>query len=74
MMSNLTGWHALILVGVLLLTVLPFILAIVSIARTRLSSGAETAVWVLIVVVAPLLGAILWFAIGRRGAIDRRTT
>ena len=63
MLSGLTGWHLIILSIVFLI---PFVLAIVSIARTRAASGLEKAVWVLIVLLFPLLGAILWFIIGRR--------
>lgn len=63
MLNGFNGWHVLILSIVLLI---PFLLAIVSIARSRTASGLEKAVWVLIVLIFPLIGAILWFVIGRR--------
>lgn len=45
------------------------ITGIVSISRHRhLLTGTELAVWVAITVLAPGLGAIAWFAIGRRKA------
>ena len=63
MFSGLTGWHLMILSVVFLI---PFVLAAVSIARNRTSTGLEKAVWVLVILLFPLLGAILWFVIGRR--------
>jgi len=64
MFSGLTGWHLMILAVVFLI---PFVLAAVSIARNRASTGLEKAVWVLVILAFPLLGPILWFVIGRRG-------
>ncbi|MFB7890982.1 PLDc N-terminal domain-containing protein [Microbacterium sp. NPDC056044] len=45
---------------------IPFIITVVSIARNRVASGTAKAVWVLIVLLFPWLGLILWFAIGRK--------
>ncbi|WP_167140530.1 PLDc N-terminal domain-containing protein [Diaminobutyricimonas sp. TR449] len=56
---------------VLLAVVLPVaalglaVWAVVSIARTTMASAA-TVLWVLAALLLPLLGPILWFAIGRR--------
>ena len=52
--------------AILLLGLVPAVVALVSIARSRPLSGTETVLWILAVLVAPLLGALLWFAIGRR--------
>lgn len=68
MFSGLTGWHLIILSVVFLI---PLVLAMISIARNRTASGLEKAVWVLIVLLFPLLGAILWFIIGRRSQRQR---
>ncbi len=67
MLDAFDAWHALIL----LLALVPAAVALVSILRTRPASGTETVLWILIVLVAPLLGALLWFAIGRRSARAR---
>ncbi len=67
MLDAFDAWHALIL----LLALVPAAVALVSILRTRPASGTETVLWILIVLVAPLLGALLWFAIGRRSARTR---
>lgn len=64
MLSNLSAWHLLIVLMVLAVTAV-WVWAFISIARADSVSGTERAVWVLIVIVAPLLGALLWFAIGR---------
>lgn len=43
-----------------------FFAALISIARAPEIDGTQRALWILIVIVAPFLGAIVWFAIGRR--------
>ena len=68
MLNGFNGWHVVILSVVLLI---PFLLAVVSIARSRTASGLEKAIWVLIVLLFPLIGAILWFVIGRRAGTER---
>lgn len=67
MLTGITGWHLLIL----LVLLIPFILALVSIARTRTATGLEKAIWVLVVLLFPLIGAILWFVIGSRAGRPR---
>lgn len=67
MLQGLAGWHALILVAVLL-CLLPLILAVISIARSTSASGVEKAVWVLVSLLFPLVGPVLWFVIGRQNA------
>ncbi|WP_373462902.1 PLDc N-terminal domain-containing protein [Arthrobacter pascens] len=47
-----------------------FISALISIARNRTYTSARTVVWALIVPAVPVLGPVLWFAIGRRAARD----
>ncbi|BDI24075.1 PLDc N-terminal domain-containing protein [Herbiconiux sp. L3-i23] len=64
MFSNLAGWHLLIILAVLALAAV-WVLAFVSIARADGISGAERAIWVLVVLIVPVVGAVLWFAIGR---------
>ena len=46
--------------------ILPFVFTVVSIARDRVASGTAKAVWVLIALLFPWLGLILWFTIGRK--------
>jgi membrane protein DedA with SNARE-associated domain len=60
--NSFVSWH----VVILLLLLVPAVLALVSIARSRLASSTQKALWVLAVVVAPLLGSVLWFVLGRR--------
>jgi hypothetical protein len=64
--SGLTGWHIMFLLFLVVPVVL-WLIALVQIAHTRASGGALAA-WILIVTLVPLVGAILWFAIGRRTA------
>ncbi|RWZ51902.1 PLDc_N domain-containing protein [Labedella phragmitis] len=63
MYSNLTGWHLVILASIPLLVL--FVAAIVSIARAT-ATGTEKAIWVLVALVFPIAGPIVWFAVGKR--------
>jgi hypothetical protein len=69
-MSNLTAWHAIILFVVFALLVLA-VAAIVSVARRPDLTTEARLLWILIVLVAPVLGSIIWFAWGRRAGIGR---
>ncbi len=66
MLQGLTGWHFILLLVIPLIVL--FIAAVVSIASSRTASGTEKAVWVLITLLFPLVGPILWFVIGRRSS------
>lgn len=48
--------------------IVPFVITFVSIARNRVASGTAKAIWVLIALLVPWLGLILWFTIGRKPA------
>ena len=63
MVSKFSGGHLLIILAVVAVMVL-FVVAIVSIARADRASGVERALWILIVLLFPLLGPILWFSVG----------
>ena len=70
MESGLIGWHLLIILGCLALaggTIALWIVALLQITKSYLDSTAK-AIWVLIVVVAPFLGALAWFFIGAQQA------
>ncbi len=62
MTDSFVSWHLVLLV----LVFVPAVLAIISIARTRLQSSTQKVLWVLAVVIAPLIGSALWFLLGRR--------
>ena len=47
-------------------SMIPFVITVVSIARDQVVSGTAKAVWVLIALLFPWLGLILWFTIGRK--------
>lgn len=61
MADSFVSWHLVLLV----LVFVPAVLAIISIARTRLQSSTQKVLWVLAVVIAPLIGSALWFLLGR---------
>ncbi|WP_020077437.1 PLDc N-terminal domain-containing protein [Cryocola sp. 340MFSha3.1] len=64
MFSGLVGWHVLIL-GMFVVPFILWLIAVIQIAAMRAAAG-PTVGWLLLVTLAPLLGAILWFTIGRR--------
>lgn len=55
-----------IVIGIGVLALLLFVLALIGIARASHLTGAARAVWVLAVLAFPFAGPILWFLIGRR--------
>lgn len=46
--------------------------ALISIAKSRETSIPKV-IWMLIVVVAPFIGSIVWFAVGRRMNLQNET-
>lgn len=63
-MPNLGGLEWLVvLIGPIL-----FVATMVSVARSKAASGIEKAIWVLISLLVPVIGPILWFAIGKRSS------
>ena len=66
MFQGFTGWHLLVLVIYILPLVL-WIISLVQIAKSR-ATGTNIALWVLVTTLIPLIGAILWFTIGKRTA------
>lgn len=65
MLYGLTGWHALIVLAVGVVPFVLWVVALVQIGRSRGPAGAMVA-WIVLVTLAPWVGAIVWFAIGRR--------
>lgn len=56
------------------LAVLSFALAaVVSIARTRDVTGFRALLWIVAVLALPVVGGILWFAVGRQSTTAART-
>ncbi|MDN4613813.1 PLDc N-terminal domain-containing protein [Leifsonia sp. F6_8S_P_1B] len=60
MLAGLTGWHTIIMVVLLL----PWLIAVVQIARSK-APATPVVLWLVVVTVLPLIGALLWFAVGR---------
>ena len=65
------GWFAIFIsvaaiAGAVILVLV--IVALVQVARQPKLDPIVRTLWVLIIVVAPILGAIVWFAIGQRTA------
>lgn len=61
----------LLFVGMIfLLTFGLWIIALIDIVRSEFSGQNDKLVWVLIVLFAPFIGAILYFAVGRRNKVN----
>ena len=71
MFSGLAGWHALIVFGMFVVPFILWLIAVIQIAAARAAAG-PTVGWLILVTLAPFLGAILWFTIGR-GSLRRET-
>lgn len=65
-MPSLGGWEWVILFFVVIPVL--FICALVSIARSKAASGTEKGIWILISFIVPVLGPILWFAVGKKAS------
>lgn len=65
MFFGLAGWHVLILLSFWVVPFVLWVIALMQIAQSKAAAGPVVA-WVVIVTLIPLVGAILWFAIGRR--------
>jgi hypothetical protein len=67
MVSDFNVWHLVIIIAMIAAFVL-FIAALISIVRAPRASMAERVIWVIVVLILPLLGSIVWFAVGQRFA------
>lgn len=64
------GFAVLIVAGVLAVVML-VVAAVFSILFARIDGGMKI-VWLIFVVIAPVIGALLWFIVGRNRAPARR--
>lgn len=68
-MDLVAVWTLLVLPVIVAAAVL-WIAAVVSVARSKQASeGLNMVLWLMLVTFAPLLGPVLWFAVGRRQAL-----
>lgn len=65
MLSGLTGWHVMIVLSFWIVPFVLWLIALVQIAKSKAAAGPVVA-WVLIVTLVPVVGAIVWFVVGRR--------
>ncbi|MGP9724252.1 PLD nuclease N-terminal domain-containing protein [Corynebacterium sp. AOP40-9SA-29] len=68
------GWAIALLVvlGVIALALLAFIVAaLISVVTSDVLAGGGKAVWFLLILAFPLLGAALWFLWGRNGSFTQ---
>ena len=65
-MTSLVGWH----LAIIVFAIVPFALWIVALVQIAGSKAPvrELVVWAIIVTFVPVIGAIVWFVIGKRTA------
>ena len=68
---DLQPWHAIIIVLVSAGTLALWIAAIVSIVKHPDASQTAKVVWIVIVVIFPLLGSLIWFVTGRSALLNK---
>lgn len=66
-----THWEftALLLGGALIALL---VVAVISLSRDRRYTPAQRLLWLLVILVAPVLGPILWLTVGRNRVLDRQ--
>ena len=72
MPSGIAGWHTVVLLFWAVPVVL-WVIALVQIALSR-TTTAYVIAWIAIATLVPVIGAILWFTLGRTNAPANRTT
>ncbi|GIT80409.1 hypothetical protein LLS1_20780 [Leifsonia sp. LS1] len=72
MLSGLAGWHTIML----LVWVVPLVLWVIALVQIALSrtTAAYVIAWIAIATLVPVIGAILWFTLGRTNAPANRST
>ncbi len=68
---ELQPWHAIIIVLIVAVMLVLWIAAIVSIVKHPDASQNARIIWILIVVVFPLLGSLVWLVTGRSALLKR---
>lgn len=61
MLGGLTGWN---LIVITVLFFIPWLLSVIQIGRTK-APATPVVVWLLVVTLLPLVGPLLWLAVGR---------
>lgn len=65
-----TSWESTVLVVCGALVAL-LVVAVISLSRDRYYSPTQRLLWLLVILAAPVLGPLLWFAVGRTRVLGR---
>ncbi|MFV0541447.1 MAG: PLD nuclease N-terminal domain-containing protein [Aestuariibaculum sp.] len=63
-------WQLILILIIVVLAILPIIIALVDILRSKFNENNKT-IWILVVLLAGFIGAILYFLIGREQKIKK---
>lgn len=70
-MDILPGGREIIILIFLFIIALPFF-ALVDVLRSDFKDGTTKLIWVILILFAPFLGPLLYFAIGRNQKVEKR--
>ena len=68
---GLPGGPEILLIVFLFLVALPFI-AIIDLVKGNFKDGTTKLIWLLIIIFAPILGSLIYFAVGRNQKVEPR--
>lgn len=69
---GLPGGPEILLIMFVVLVALPFI-AIIDLVKSNFKDGTSKLLWLLIIIFAPILGSLIYFAVGRNQKVEKRT-
>lgn len=72
-MSSMIGFGFLVMFLFWIASIILWIAAFIDILKSDFKGGSDKIVWLLVVVFLPLVGAILYFVIGKTQKIDKPT-
>ncbi len=68
---GMPGGPEIIILFFLFIIALPFI-ALVDVVRSNFKDGTTKLIWVIVILFAPFLGPLLYFAVGRNQKVEKR--
>lgn len=69
---GLPGGPEILLIMFVVLVALPFI-AIIDLVKSNFKDGTTKLLWLLIIIFAPILGSLIYLAVGRNQKVEKRT-
>ena len=68
---SLPGGPEILLILFLIMVALPF-MAIIDLVKSNFKDGTTKLIWLLIIIFAPILGSLIYFAVGKNQKVEPR--